>query len=99
MLARSGRLPAENGYAFELKWDGYRAIVRSGSEFRVHSRRGWNMTPLLPELATLPVDAVLDGELVALGDSGARCRRNQPSNRQHPHDPSHLASLRSSVYR
>jgi bifunctional non-homologous end joining protein LigD len=25
-------------------------------------------TPLLPELAALPVDAVLDGELVALGE-------------------------------
>jgi bifunctional non-homologous end joining protein LigD len=28
------------------------------------------MTDLLPELAALPVEAVLDGELVALGDDG-----------------------------
>jgi bifunctional non-homologous end joining protein LigD len=28
------------------------------------------MTPLLPELEALPVDAVLDGELVALGEDG-----------------------------
>jgi ATP-dependent DNA ligase len=40
MLARSGRLPAEAGYAFELKWDGFRAIVRAGEGFSVRSRRG-----------------------------------------------------------
>jgi bifunctional non-homologous end joining protein LigD len=68
MLARSGRLPSESGYAFELKWDGFRALARTGDDFRVRSRRGWNMTELLPELRNLPVDAVLDGELVALGD-------------------------------
>ena len=70
MLARSGRLTTECGWAYELKWDGFRAIVRCGSEFRVRSRRGWNMTPLLPELKALPVDGVLDGELVALGEDG-----------------------------
>jgi bifunctional non-homologous end joining protein LigD len=68
MLARSGPLPHQDGYAFELKWDGFRAIVRAGEGFAVRSRRGWNMTALLPELAALPVDAVLDGELVALGE-------------------------------
>jgi bifunctional non-homologous end joining protein LigD len=50
--------------------DGFRAIVRCGSEFRARSRHGWNMTSRLPELAALPADAVLDGELVALGDDG-----------------------------
>jgi bifunctional non-homologous end joining protein LigD len=68
MLARSGRLPTDSGYAFELKWDGFRALVRTGDDFRVRSRRGWNMTELLPELRELPVEAVLDGELVALGE-------------------------------
>ena len=34
--------------------------------FRARSRNGWNMTPLLPELAeALPADVQLDGELVA----------------------------------
>jgi bifunctional non-homologous end joining protein LigD len=70
MLARSGRLPLEGGWSYELKWDGFRAIVRTGNDFRVRSRRGWNMTELLPELATLRVDTVLDGELVALGEDG-----------------------------
>jgi len=31
----------------------------------VRSRRGWNMTPVLPELRSLPTGLVLDGELVA----------------------------------
>jgi bifunctional non-homologous end joining protein LigD len=70
MLARSGPLPREDGYALELKWDGFRAIVRCGREFGVRSRRGWNMTALLPELAAMPVDAVLDGELAAPGQDG-----------------------------
>ena len=70
MLARSGGLPNRDGYAYEPKWDGFRAIIRCRSEFRVRSRRGWNMTELVPELAALPVDAVLDGELVALGEDG-----------------------------
>jgi hypothetical protein len=70
MLARPGTLPTGAGWSYELKWDGFRAIVRRGREFRVRSRRGWNMTPLLRELEALPVDAVLDGELVALGDDG-----------------------------
>jgi ATP-dependent DNA ligase len=47
MLARSGRLPDEDGYAFELKWDGFRAITRCGRSFQVLSSRGWNMTPLV----------------------------------------------------
>jgi bifunctional non-homologous end joining protein LigD len=70
MLARSGRLPDRDGYAYEPKWDGFRALVRSGSEFRVPSRRGWNMTVRVPELAALPVSAVLDGELIALSEDG-----------------------------
>jgi hypothetical protein len=43
MLARSGRLPDEDGYAYERKWDGLGAIVRCKSEFCVGSRRGWNV--------------------------------------------------------
>ena len=33
------------------------------------SRRGWNMTALLPELERLPEDLILDGELVAFNDA------------------------------
>ena len=56
MLARAGAIPSGD-YAFELKWDGFRAIVSRNGDFRVNSRRGWNMTPLLPDLADLPAQA------------------------------------------
>jgi ATP-dependent DNA ligase len=64
MLARSGgRLLSDTGWSFEPKWDGFRAIIRSGDDYAVRSRRGWLMTELLPEFARLPVHAVFDGEL------------------------------------
>jgi bifunctional non-homologous end joining protein LigD len=71
MLARSGQLPTRGGWAFEVKWDGFRALVSTENGLRVRSRRGWNMTDLLPELASLPVKATLDCELVAFGPDGA----------------------------
>jgi bifunctional non-homologous end joining protein LigD len=70
MLARSGRLPASADYAYEVKWDGFRAIVSTEGPLRVRSRRGWDMTPRLGFLAGLPVRAILDGELVALDADG-----------------------------
>jgi ATP-dependent DNA ligase len=65
MLARSGPLPSRGDWAYEVKWDGFRAIVSTEVELRVRSRRGWDMTGLVPELSALPVPATLDGELVA----------------------------------
>jgi bifunctional non-homologous end joining protein LigD len=70
MLARSGVLPTRPGWSFEPKWDGFRAIVRIGNDYCVRSRRGWLMTELLPEFATLPVRGVFDGELVAFDTDG-----------------------------
>jgi bifunctional non-homologous end joining protein LigD len=66
MLARSGKIPVRGRWAFEPKLDGFRAIVSSCGALRVMSRRGWNMTKLLPELGSLPDGLILDGELVAL---------------------------------
>src|SRR3954466_7983775 len=70
MLARSGRLPTSGDYAYEVKWDGFRAIVSTEGPLRVRSRRGWNMTEHVQFLTHLPVRAVLDGELVAFDESG-----------------------------
>src|SRR5215213_3573604 len=67
MLARSRPLPRGRAWRFEPKLDGFRCLVCTHAGFRARSRRGWNMTPLLPELAAaLPADVQLDGELVAL---------------------------------
>jgi ATP-dependent DNA ligase len=71
MLARSGPIPSRGDWVFEVKWDGFRAIVSTeGTPLRVRSRRGWDMTPFVPELSALPVAATFDGELVAFGRDG-----------------------------
>jgi bifunctional non-homologous end joining protein LigD len=69
--------PAGSGrrWAHEMKWDGMRvlATVEHG-QLRVTSRAGNDATERFPELAGLPgalgCDAVLDGEIVALGPDG-----------------------------
>jgi bifunctional non-homologous end joining protein LigD len=71
MLARSRPIPTRGDWAFEVKWDGFRAIVSTESGLRVRSRRGWSMAELLPELGALPVRATLDGELVAFDEDGS----------------------------
>jgi len=70
MLARPATLPLGSGCSYEVKWDGFRAIVSTENSLTVRSRRGWDMTALLPELAKLPEGLVLDGELVAPGEDG-----------------------------
>ena len=44
MLSRSGPLPSGPNWRFELKWDGFRAIISTEDGLRVRSRRGWDMT-------------------------------------------------------
>ncbi|MBU7581134.1 MAG: cisplatin damage response ATP-dependent DNA ligase [Porphyrobacter sp.] len=53
-------------YAAEWKWDGIRVqIVRASGETRVYSRSGDDISATFPELLkVLPMDAVLDGELL-----------------------------------
>jgi bifunctional non-homologous end joining protein LigD len=76
MLARSGPLPEGDGWAFEVKWDGVRAIgFGEGGRLRLASRTGRDITPRYPELRPLgralgTHELVLDGEVVALGPDG-----------------------------
>jgi bifunctional non-homologous end joining protein LigD len=71
MLARTGGIPSGRGWRFEPKLDGFRCMVCTHDGFRARSRRGWHMTPLLPEIAdALPDGLQLDGELVALDPIG-----------------------------
>src|SRR5215469_18023454 len=76
MLATSGTLPiSDDGWAYEMKWDGLRALAFvSGGQIRLASRTGRDITFVYPELAGLATavgvdQAVLDGEIVAFGDS------------------------------
>ncbi|WP_435831603.1 ATP-dependent DNA ligase [Catellatospora methionotrophica] len=63
MLATAGPLPTGPQWAYEVKWDGFRAVYADG-RFRGRSGRQLSGPPLprLPE--------VLDGELVALDATG-----------------------------
>ncbi len=58
-------------YAAEWKWDGIRVqLVRVGGETRLYSRSGDDISITFPELLNvLPVDAVLDGELLVRGNA------------------------------
>jgi ATP-dependent DNA ligase len=78
-------LPPEGDWAFEPKWDGFRAIAWSG-ELRLESR---NRRPLLryfPELEgplrALPAGTVVDGEIVVV--RGDRLDFDALQNRLHP---------------
>jgi bifunctional non-homologous end joining protein LigD len=68
--------PTGAGWAFELKWDGIRALAYlDGERVRLFTRTGNDVTHRYPELGGLgsalsPRDAVLDGEIVALDDDG-----------------------------
>ena len=72
MMATPGPLPSGPGWAYELKWDGIRALVDISLDgLRIISRRGNEVTPAYPELdglvGTVP-DVLLDGEVVAFRD-------------------------------
>jgi DNA ligase 1 len=56
-------------YAAEWKWDGIRVqLVRMAGETRLYSRGGDDISATFPELLdALPMDAVLDGELLVRG--------------------------------
>jgi bifunctional non-homologous end joining protein LigD len=71
MLATAGTvLPRGEGWAYEFKWDGVRALGEiSARGVRLFSRAGNEITTAYPELAALARgDAVLDGEIVAFVD-------------------------------
>ena len=69
------RFRGGDDWAYEMKWDGIRAIATiRGDELSLRSRNGLDLTPSYPELAalldTVRGDAVLDGEIVALDAKG-----------------------------
>jgi bifunctional non-homologous end joining protein LigD len=77
MLAKQVERPPEgNGWAYEIKWDGVRAMAGvEGGEVEICSRRGERMTKRYPELSAIGsalsgTDALLDGEVVAFTDAG-----------------------------
>jgi DNA ligase D-like protein (predicted ligase) len=68
-------LPDGPQWLWEMKHDGYRALaVKSGDELTIFSRRRRSLNLRFPSLvealADLPAGTVVDGELVALDDTG-----------------------------
>jgi ATP-dependent DNA ligase len=77
MLAKpQPSLPDGPGWAYEPKWDGFRALVfRDGDELLVQSRDLRPLNRYFPELeaplhAALPERAIVDGEIVIAGSGG-----------------------------
>jgi bifunctional non-homologous end joining protein LigD len=78
MLATpSEHLPRGEGWIYEPKWDGFRAIVTAtGGEVTLMSRNGNDLTERFrevaraTELALTSPDAVLDGEICVLDEQG-----------------------------
>jgi ATP-dependent DNA ligase len=77
MLAKASEgIPAGEGWLFEPKWDGFRAIVfRDGPSILLQSRELKPLDRYFPELAAplraaLPERCVADGEIVIAGDRG-----------------------------
>jgi ATP-dependent DNA ligase len=73
-LARSrARLPEGDGWTYEPKWDGFRAIAFvDGEDVFLQSRNGRPLRRYFPELAFPDGRYVLDGEIVIFGDNGVQ---------------------------
>lgn len=77
MLAkRVEELPAGDGWVFEPKWDGFRALIfRDGDEIFMQSRDEKPLNRYFPDLleplrSALPKRCVLDGEIVIVKNDG-----------------------------
>ena len=77
VASTSETLPRGEGWVYEPKWDGYRAIVTVASgEVTFTSRNGNDLTERFKDcarrasLGIRSADAVLDGEICALDDAG-----------------------------
>jgi bifunctional non-homologous end joining protein LigD len=75
LLLRSDRLPDGAQWMYELKLDGYRTIaVKSGGKILLRSRNDKDFATKYPAiraaLAALPEETVVDGEVVAIDESG-----------------------------
>lgn len=91
MLATSGPVPHDRGWAFEFTWDGARSLADVGPDHvRLFSGGRGSVTTSYPELDVLPALAkrhlLLDGKIVALDGCGrpSLARLQHRMNLQHP---------------
>jgi bifunctional non-homologous end joining protein LigD len=102
MKATAGELPTGDGWVYEVKWDGMRAIVEvEDGHVRLQSANGKDATVSFPELASLGGalgvrSAVLDGEIVAF-DAQGRPSFSRLQQRMHVSDRRAAAARAESV--
>jgi bifunctional non-homologous end joining protein LigD len=109
MLASAGELPGGPGWAYELKWDGVRALAVIRAEtgpvrLRLYARSGAEITKAYPELAGLGpalaevgiTECVLDGEVVLL-DRAGRPDFVALAERMHVRDTERARKLAASI--
>jgi hypothetical protein len=75
LLLRTDMLPSGRDMSFELKWDGYRAVAfKTGGKVHLRSGNNNDFSARYPAIATalakLPDETVIDGEIVALDETG-----------------------------
>ena len=76
MLSKSAaEIPRGEGWLYEPKWDGFRAIVFVDDDVYICSRNGQPLQRYFPELeaplkAAFPKGSVVDGEIVIAGPNG-----------------------------
>jgi bifunctional non-homologous end joining protein LigD len=76
LLLRGETLPADGSlWLYEVKFDGFRAVAfKTGSKVHLRSRNdkdfGAKYPAIVKALAAMPNETVIDGEIVALDESG-----------------------------
>jgi|SRR5215467_14355613 len=75
LLQRTERLPGGDGWLYEVKLDGYRALaIKSGGKVQLRSRNdndfAMRYASISKALATMPDETVIDGEVVAVDGDG-----------------------------
>src|SRR5512133_3184088 len=78
LLQRTDSLPDGTDFAYEVKLDGYRALgIKTDGKVHLRSRNNKDFNSryggIASALGTLPGETVIDGEIVALDDSGRPC--------------------------
>ena len=99
MLATTGELPTGDGWAYEFKWDGVRALgTVDGGRLHLSSRNSLDITPAYPELRDAAeslgaTQVVLDGEIVALDPETGRPDFGRLQSRMHVRNTSQARRL------